>query len=93
MQLLSTKTQPGLRRVLDAFGKVAFEYDAAPAPYDWRASFADGQRNVIKHFRHVLATQRMAPAERQALLDRIARIEDKIRAVEEPQTALRKEAA
>ena len=85
MHTLSTKTQPGLRRVLDALGKLAFEFETErqqPAVNDWRASFAAGQRNVIKHYRHVLATQRMAPAERQAILDRIARIESEIRALE-----------
>ena len=92
MHLLSTKAQPALRRVLDAFGKLAFEFeterqDRASAIPDWRASFLEGQRNVIKHYRHVLATQRMAPAERQALLDRIARIEREIRAMEAPQVA------
>jgi hypothetical protein len=92
MHLLSTKAQPALRRVLDAFGKLAFEFeterhDRAFATPDWRASFLEGPRNVIKHYRHVLATQRMAPAERQALLDHIARIEREIRAMEAPQVA------
>ena len=85
MHLFSTKTQPGLRRVLDALGNLAFEFEAnrqETRANDWRASFVEGQRNVIKHYRHVLATQRMPPAERQALLDRIARIENEIRALE-----------
>ena len=95
MHMLSVKTQPALRRVLDAFGKLTFEFDRegqeeTPAMHDWRVSFIEGQRNVIKHYRHVLASQRMAPAERQALLDRIARIEDEIRVLEAPQAPSQK---
>ena len=93
MHVLSTKAQPALRRVLDAFGKLAFEFeterqDRAPAIHDLRASFLEGQKNVIKHYRYVLATQRMAPAERQAVLDRIARIEKEIRALESARASL-----
>ena len=90
MHTLSVKTQPALRRVLDAFGKLAFEFERegqeqAPVMHDWRASLIEGQRNIIKHYRYILATQRMAPAERQAVLDRIARIEEEIRTLEAPE--------
>jgi hypothetical protein len=77
-----------MRRVLDALGKLASEWEAEkrqPAQdlaADWRSSFIAGQKNVIQHYRHVLATQRMPPAERQAVLDRIKRVEDEIRALE-----------
>ena len=87
MTVLSTQARPGLRRVLDALGKLASELEAdkksASVPQaDWRASLIAGQKNVIGHYRHVLATQRMPPAERQALLDRIARLEEEIRSLE-----------
>jgi hypothetical protein len=79
---------PGLRRVLDALSVLAsgLEQDKReieiPLEEDWRSSFAAGQRNVIQHYRAVLARQRMAPAERQALLDRIAKIDAEIQSVE-----------
>ena len=80
-------TPPGLRRILDAIGKLATEPDIRPSaptppPFDWRGSLIEGQRNVIKYYRRVLATQRMPPAEHQAVLDRISRIEEEIRALE-----------
>ena len=82
--------RPGLRRVLDALGLLASELDAdkhrlgTPLDDDWRSSFVAGQTNVIRHYRTVLATQRMPPAERQALLDRIAVIEAEIKSVQLP---------
>jgi len=80
-----TAARPGLRRVLDALGKLASEFhkgEEAPALDDWRLSLIEGQRNVIKYYRQVLATQRMAPAERHAVLYRIARIEEEIQGLE-----------
>jgi hypothetical protein len=79
-----------MRRVLDALGKLAAEWESEkrqPAQdlADWRASLIVGQRNVIQHYRRLLATQRMPPAERQAVLDRIKRLEAEIRALEAEQ--------
>ena len=78
---------PGLRRVLEALsvlasGREADKPETAVPLEDWRSSFVAGQRNVIQHYRTVLARQRMSPAERQALLDRIAKIEAEIHSVE-----------
>ena len=87
MHAPSTQARPGLRRVLDALGHLASDLkadtrDIAARPQDdWRASFIAGQKNVIEHYRRVLATQRMPPAERQAVLDRIARIEEEVRSI------------
>jgi hypothetical protein len=79
-------TQHGMRRVLDALGKLASELEAEKsmpaAVTDWRSSFIEGQRNVTRHYRRVLATQKMPPGERQALLERIKRVEDEVRALE-----------
>jgi hypothetical protein len=80
-----------MRRVLDALGKLAAQWEsekrqpAQAVKADWRASFIMGQKNVIWHYRRLLATQRMPPAERQAVLDRIKRLEDEIRALEAEQ--------
>jgi hypothetical protein len=86
MRTLTTLTRPGTSRVLDALGKLASELKtekSKPTPAtDWRSSLIEGQRNVIRHYRRVLATQRMSPGERQALLDRIAHVEGEIRALE-----------
>jgi hypothetical protein len=91
MNVPSTRARPGIRRVLSALGSLASELEAekrntapASAP-DWRASLIAGQKNVIEHYRRVLATQRMPPAERQAVLDRIARIENEIRSLQQPE--------
>lgn len=76
-----TQTRPGLRRVVDALKGLALELEAekrqAPSAViaDWRDSFIESQSRVIDHYRHVLATHTMRPAERNALLERIARIE------------------
>jgi hypothetical protein len=84
----STEAAPGLRRVLNSLTRLASELKAenqnvATVPdRDWRDSLIAGQRNVIQHYRRVLATQHMPPAERQALLARIARIESEIRSLE-----------
>lgn len=91
--------RPGMRRVLDALGKLASDVEAekqqaAAAPVtDWRSSLIEGQRNVIRHYRRVLATQRMAPAEREALLDRIRRVEAEVQALEAMEADGRLEAA
>jgi hypothetical protein len=88
MPVLSTEAAPGLRRILNSLTRLASELKAenqnvAPVPgRDWRDSLIASQRNVIQHYRRVLATQHMPPAERQALLDRIARIESEIRSLE-----------
>ena len=84
--------RPGVRRVLDALGLIASELMAeprlsGPLEHDWRSSFIEGQLNVIQHYRAVLATQRMPPAERQAVLDRIASIEAEIRSFQVPAQA------
>jgi hypothetical protein len=90
MNVPSTRARPGIRRVLSALGSLASELEAekrntaAAAQPDWRASLIAGQRNVIAHYRRVLATQRMPPVERQAVLDRIARIEDEIHSLQHP---------
>jgi hypothetical protein len=74
------------RRVLDALGKLALDFETdrvrVSPKLEGPLSFVEGQRNVIKHYRHVLATQRMPPSDRQALLDRIARVEEEIRELE-----------
>lgn len=90
MLVPSTRERPGLLRALSALARIASESNSenqvnAPTwfPQDWRASFIAGQRNVIQHYRRVLATHHMPAAERQALLDRIARIDDEIRLLEQ----------
>lgn len=90
MLVPSTRERPGLLRALSALARIASESNKesqanAPTwlPRDWRASFIAGQRNVIQHYRRVLATHHMPAAERQALLDRIARVEDEIRSLEQ----------
>ena len=81
-------SKPGLRRVLDALGTLKSELEtdkrrlSGQVNDDWRISFVAGQRSVIQHYRAVLATQRMPPAERQAVLDRIASIEAEIQSVQ-----------
>ena len=81
MRGTDTQTRPGLRRVVDALRGLASELRAekrqAPSAVnvDWLDSFIDSQSKVIDHYRHVLATHRMPPAERNAVLERIARIE------------------
>lgn len=89
---LPQSKRPGVRRVLDALGLLASELKAeprfsGPLEHDWRSSFIEGQRNVIQHYGAVLATQRMPPAERQAVLDRIASIEAEIRSFQLPAQA------
>ena len=80
--------KPGLRRVLDALGTLKSELEtdkrrlSGQVNDHWRISFVAGQRRVIQHYRAVLATQRMPPAERQAVLDRIASIEAEIQSVQ-----------
>jgi hypothetical protein len=100
MSVISTDAAPGLRRVLTSLARLAAELRAdnqnvAPVhDRDWRDSLIAGQRNVIQHYRRVLATQHMPPAERQALLDRIAHIEGEIRSLEGlDQEPVRREAA
>jgi hypothetical protein len=83
----STQPRPGLRRTLEAFGKLAAELktgnrDARPER-EWRTALIDSQRRVIEHYRHVLARRRMPPAERAALLERITRVEDEIRVLQD----------
>ena len=90
---------PGLRRVLDALSFLASELKAdkretaVPPEEDWRSSFIAGQRNVIQHYRTVLARQRMPPAERQAVLDRIVKIEAEIQSLGLPVEATRWQSA
>jgi hypothetical protein len=92
---LERQNGPGHRRVVEALGRLASELQddklkmQAQPENDWRASFVAGQRNVIQHYRTVLATQRMPPAERQAVLDRIGRIEAEIQSLELPVEATR----
>lgn len=89
---LPQSKRPGVRRVLDALGLLASELKAeprfsGPLEHDWRSSFIEGQRSVIQHYRSVLATQHMPPAERQAVLDRIASIEAEIGSLQLPSEA------
>jgi hypothetical protein len=89
MLVPSIEARPGLRRVLSSLARIAFELkdeqqaNAFVPERDWRESLIAGQRNVIQHYRRVLATHHMPPAERQAVLDRIALIEDEIRSLEQ----------
>lgn len=81
-------TKPSLRRGLDALGTLASELEtdkrrlSGQVHDDWRISFIAGQRSVIQHYRTVLATQRVPPSERQAVLNRIASIEAEIQLVQ-----------
>jgi hypothetical protein len=92
---LERQNGPGHRRVVDALGRLASEFQddklkmQAQPENDWRASFVAGQRNVVQHYRTVLAMQRMPPAEGQAVLDRIGRIEAEIQSLELPAEATR----
>ena len=87
MSTAEKTARAGLHRLVDAIGNVASELgrvkgQQTAVPYDWRRSLIEGQRNVIKYYRQVMATQRMPPTERTAVLDRIARIEEEIRELE-----------
>lgn len=82
--MLTTRAQPGMRRLADAFGRLAqvggldgpIERDTARS--DWRQSLIRGHRRVLELYREVLATQAMLQAERTSIEDRIARIEAEI---------------
>src|SRR5689334_6491232 len=88
---LERHDDPGHRGVVvEALGRLASELHAdtlkvqAQPENDWRASFGASQRHVIQHYLTVLATQRMPAAERQAVLDRIGKIEAEIQSLELP---------
>src|ERR1044072_734593 len=87
---LERQAEPGHRRVVEALGRLASEHQAdtlgmkAHLENDWRASFVASQRNVIQHYRTVRATQRRPVAERQAVLDRIGKVEAEIQSPELP---------
>ena len=98
MHAPSTQARPGIRRVLDALGQIASDLEpgekpARPVEFDWRAVLIASQKNVIEHYRRLLATHQMPPAERQAVLDRIARIEDEIRGLAGAEAQLQRIAA
>src|SRR3954466_10225106 len=84
MRETETQPRPGLRGVVDAVKGLASELEAerrqasSAVSADWLTSLIDSQERVIKHYRHVLATHHMPPAERGELLERIARIEAEV---------------
>ena len=79
---MAARPPAGLRRTREALGKLASRTRIEVRPEDWRVSLIESQRKVIEHYRHVLARQPMPPAEREAILSRIARIEDEIRTMQ-----------
>ena len=79
--MLTVRAQPGMRRVLEAFGGAVDaerQGGSVAALLDWREALIRSQHKVIDFYREVLATDEMPQAERASIEDRIARLETEL---------------
>jgi hypothetical protein len=84
--MLTVRSEPGMRRVMDALGPMASEgrriqensgrVSAAP---DAREYLIRGHRRVLELYRELLATHEMPQSEHESILERIATIEAELR--------------